>query len=358
VKADPALRLERAVVTVVGALAVIAILRSLIDLLTYYPYGVDLEIPLRAASRWVAGGQPYLPEAFNVPSGAGLPFLYPPATLPFIAPLLAIPRFLLFPAWTAVCVGAGVFACRRLALPWWLVPIALAWPPFAEGILGGNVQLILFAAFTSVFWRGGGAPFAPLARDPRDADRPAAADGLLAAAIGALKISQAHTWLFMLRRRPVAAAIGAVVVIAIVVTTLPLVRIDRWADWIGQAGRSGDPTWVPAGLPLSMVIGRAPALVVTALTLLAMFAVPVGRAGAWTGLLSMLGAPSIHMFGLLFLIPSMLAIRRDLAVVAALAIATYTDLGFIVGVLLAGSAFALSGRVPMFAARLEPSPET
>ena len=354
----PALRLERAVVGVIGVLTVVVIALSLRDLFTYYPFGVDLEIPLRAASRWVAGGQPYVPEAFNVPAGPGLPFLYPPATLPFISPLLAVPRIVLFPAWTAVCIGAGVFACRRLALPWWLVPIALAWPPFAEGILGGNIQIVLFAAFTAVFWHRGGARFSPRPRDPRGSRRPATADGLLAAAIGALKISQAHTWLFVLRRRPVAAAIGAAVVIAIVILTLPLVRLDRWADWIGQAGRSGDPNWVPAGLPLSKIIGRGPALLVTALTLIAMFRVPINRAGAWTGLLSILGAPSIHMFGLLFLIPAMLEIRRDVAVVAALAIATYTDLGFIVGTVLAGSAFALSGRVPMLAARREPSPAT
>ena len=357
VKADPAIRLERAVVTVVGALTVVVILRSLIDLFTYYPYGVDLEIPLRAASRWFGGGQPYLPEAFDVPYGPNLPFLYPPATLPFIAPLLAIPRILLFPAWTLICLAAGVFACRRLGLPWWLVPITLAWPPFAEGIIGGNIQIVLFAAFAAVFWQRAQVPFAPVPRDPRASGRPAAVDGLLAAAIGAVKISQAHTWLFMVRRRPIAAAIGAAVVIAVVALTLPLVRLDRWADWIGQAGRSGDPNWVPAGFPLSKLIGRGPGLVVTALTLVAMFFVPVRRAGAWTGLLSILGAPSIHMFGLLFLIPAMLAIRRDIAVVAALAIATYTDLGLIIGTILVSSAFALSGRVPMLAARLEPSPE-
>jgi hypothetical protein len=144
-------------------------------------------------------------------------------------------------------------------------------------------------------------------------------------------------------------------VIGIVAVTLPLVRVDRWADWIGQAGRSGDPNWVPAGFPLSKFIGRGPGLAVTALSLVAMFFVPVSRAAAWTGLLSILGAPSIHMFGLLFLIPAMLAIRRDVAVVAALAIATYTDLGFLVGVVLVGLTFALSGRVTMLAAKRAPA---
>jgi len=33
---------------------------ALMSLLTSYPRFVDLEIPLRAADRWIHGGQPYL----------------------------------------------------------------------------------------------------------------------------------------------------------------------------------------------------------------------------------------------------------------------------------------------------------
>lgn len=344
-------QLERAVVVVLAGVTVLLAALTLRDLLIYYPYGVDIEIPLRAAARWTSGREPYLPEAFDVIAGPELPFLYPPVTLPFLAPLLAVPRVLLFPAWTAICIAAGVFACRRLALPWWLVPLALIWPPFAEGILGGNIQIVLFAAFTAVAWRGGGPPLRPRPRDPRDADRPAAIDGLLATAIGAIKVSQAHTWLYVLRRRPRAALIGAAIVLAIVAATLPLIGIELWQDWIGQAGRSGDPDWQAVGMPLSVLIGRGPALVVTALTLIAVFFVPVERAGAWIGLLSILGAPSLHQFGLLFLIPAMLAIRREIALVAALSIASYTGVGVLLGTALVIVAFGLSTRMPLFAAR-------
>jgi hypothetical protein len=350
-------RLERAVVIAIGALTVVVTGLTLRDLFTYYPYGVDLEIPLRAASRWVAGGQPYLPEAFDVIAGPDLPFLYPPIMLPILAPLLAVPKVVLFPVWMAICLSAGVFGCRRLALPWWIVPIVLAWPPFAEALLGGNIQVPLFAAFVAVVYRGGGAAFRPRPRDPADADRPAVADGLLATVIGAIKVSLAHTWLFLLRRRPRAALLGAAVVIGFGLATLPLVGIDRWADWIGQAGKSGDPAWQAVGWPLSKAIGRVPGLIVTALSLAAVFVIPVGRAGGWLGILSIVGAPSLHIFGLIFLIPAMLEIRRDIAVVAALAIATYTDLGLIIGTILLSSAFALSGRVPLLATRLKPSPE-
>src|SRR5512134_2584691 len=121
----PAARIERVVVPVIAGLALLVTLLTLRDLLIYYPYGVDLEIPLRAAARWTSGGEPYLPESFDVISGPELPFLYPPVVLPFVAPLLAVPRVVLFPVWTAICLAAGAWACRRLALPWWIVPIVL-----------------------------------------------------------------------------------------------------------------------------------------------------------------------------------------------------------------------------------------
>ena len=232
-KARSSFRLERAVVTVVGALTVVVIGLTLRDLFTYYPYQVDLEIPLRAATRWVNGGQPYLPGAFDVIAGPDLPFLYPPIVLPILAPLLVVPIQARY-GWRASFYVFGI-----LGVVW-----AVAWyswyrdrPPFAEALLGGNIQVPLFAAFTAVLYRGGGAPFRPRPRDPRDPDRPAPVDGLLATLIGAIKVSLVHTWLFVLRRRPRAALLGAAIVIGFGVLTLPLVGIERWADWIGQAGR-------------------------------------------------------------------------------------------------------------------------
>jgi hypothetical protein len=345
------MRLRRAVELGLFGLTAVVTLLTLRELILYHPYGVDLEIPLRAAARWTAGDRPYVPESFEVVAGPELPFLYPPPTLPLIAPLLAVPRVVLFPAWTLVCIAAGVFACRRLAMPWWIVPLVLAWPPFAEAIIGGNIQVVLFASFTAVAWHRGGrdAPFRPTPRDPRGSERPAIADGLLAALIPAVKISQAHTWLFVLRRRPRAALLGAVVVAGLALATLPTVGVDLWRDWIGQAGASGDPSWQAVGLPLSVFVGRVPALVVTALTLLAVFVVPVERAGAWIGVLSVLGAPSLHVFGLVFLVPAMLEIRREIALVAAFAIATFTGVGVLVGAILVIVSFALSTRVPSFA---------
>jgi hypothetical protein len=347
----PAASLERAVVIALAVVTVAVTAVTFVELLRYYPYGVDLEIPLRAAGRWLAGGRPYLPESFDVVAGPDLPFLYPPMVLPFVAPLTVVPRIILFPIWTGVCVATGAFACRRLALPWWSVPFVLAWPPFAEALLGGNIQVPLFAAFAAMLYRGGGEPFKPRPRDPAAEDRPAVVVGLLATIIGAVKLSLAHMWLFVLRRRPRGALLGAAIVVGIAIVTLPLVGIDNWAAWFGQAGRSGDPNWHAVGWPLSRAIGRGPALVVTVLSLAAVFVIPVNRAGGWLGILTIVGAPSLHIFGLIFLLPAMLEIRRDVALAAALAVATYTDLGLILGTSLVAVVFAFSGRAPILAAR-------
>lgn len=344
--------LERAFLVGVGGLAVAIVAKTLIDLFTYYPYGVDVEIPLRAARRFADGGQPYLPEAFEVVAGPDLPFLYPPVTLPFLVPVLALPRALVLVVWTSFCLACGVFACRRLAIPGLAIPVVLAWAPFSEALLGGNVQVPLFAAFVAILFRGGGAPWRPRPRDVAEATSGrAAGDGLQATLIGAIKVSLAQPWLWVLRRRPAAALFGALVVIGLCVVTLPIVGLDRWFDWLGQAGRSGDPAWGAIGWPLSAYLGRPIGLVVTALSLVAVFFVPVRLAGAWIGLLAIVGAPSLHIFGLLFLLPAMLEIRREIALVAFLAIGTYTNPGLVLGTTLAAVAFVLSARVPMLRAR-------
>jgi hypothetical protein len=352
VDARSTLLLRRVSLAAAAILLIITIVQSLRGVLTVYPIGVDLEIPVRAATRGAAGGQPYLASAFDVTSGGpDLPFLYPPVTLPFLVPLLHVPRELLFGAWWAFCVACGVFACRRLAIPWWAIPIALAWPPFAEALLGGNVQVPLFAAFTAIFWTGGGTSFRPVARSVAEGGSwRATGDGVLASLIGTIKVSQAHAWLFVLRHRPRAAIAGAAIVVGVCLATLPLVGIARWTDWLSQAGRSGDPAWPLVGWTLSVYLGRPIGLALTVLSLVAVLFVPPNRAGAWIGVLSVVGAPSLHMFGFVFLLPAMLLIRRDIALVGALLIASYVTILLVPGAVLVGAVFALSGRFTMLAA--------
>ena len=66
---------------------------------------------------------------------------------------------------------------------------------------------------------------------------------------------------------------------------------------------------------------------------MAVWFVPRERAGAWVGLLSVVGSLSLHIFGLLFLVPAMLVIRREAALMAAIFIATYSYEGAWAGII-------------------------
>jgi len=312
---------------VLAAVLAAVVAWALWQLLAGYPLGVDLEIPLRAAERWLAGEDPYPPGAFDAPNGPGLPFLYPPFLLPILAPLTLLPRTVVAVGWFVALVAGGWFAGRRLGLGRGVAALALCWPPFAEGILGGNVQVLLFAAFATLMYRAGRQ------LDPADRERPAAVDGVLAAFVGALKVSQVHAWIYVLRRRPAAALVGLAPFALLALVTLPLVGIDTWVAWITQAGRSGDPTWPPVGAPLSIFVGQPIALVVSVLSIAAILVVPPRQAGAWIGIVTLVGAPSLHMFGLLFLLPAMRTVRLEVALVAAIFVATYDSVAIWVAIL-------------------------
>jgi hypothetical protein len=304
---------------------------ALVALLTSYPPFVDIEIPLRAADRWLHGGMPYLASSFSAPAGYDLPFLYPPVVLPFLAPLTLLPREVVWGVWLAVVIAAGVFTLRRLGVPWIALPPILAWPPFAEGILGGNVQVLLVAAFVAVYVPdpGSRAGRGPSPRVGRGAD---ARDGTLVALVPTFKITQPHAWFALLRDRPTAAVLGAVVVAGIAAATLPLVGTQLWLDWVDQVKRAADPVWPLAGASLTAGMPAVVGLAVLAATVAATLVAPRTRLAAWVGALTVIGAPSLRMFGILFLLPALVRIRLEIALVAALLIATYTLQGLWAGI--------------------------
>lgn len=331
------------------AILAIVVAWALWQLITGYPLGVDLEIPLRAAEHWLRGEDPYPPNAFDAPNGPDLPFLYPPFLLPLIAPLTFLPRAAVSVAWVILLVLAGWFAGRRLGFGPVVAALALLWPPFAEGILGGNVQILLFAAFATLMYHAGRQ------LDPAGHERVAAIDGALAAFVGALKISQVHAWLYVLRRRPFAALPGVALFAVIAIATLPFVGVDTWFAWAAQAGRSGDPGWAPVGAPLSIFVGSPVALAVSVASAAAVFVVPPRQAGAWIGILTLVGAPALHMFGLLFLLPAMRLVRREIGFVAAILVATYYAAAIWAAILLVAWTLAAGYRWPSLRA---PDPRT
>jgi hypothetical protein len=182
--------------------------------------------------------------------------------------------------------------------------------------------------------------------DPAEHERPAAVDGVLGAFVGALKVSQVHAWLYVLRRRPFAALLGLAPFAIIAMATLPLVGVDVWLAWAAQAGRSGDPGWAPVGAPLSIFVGQPIALGLSVASLAAVFVVPPRQAGAWIGILTLVGAPSLHMFGLLFLLPAMRLVRREIGLTAAILVATYDAVAIWVAILMVAWTLAAGYRWP------------
>jgi hypothetical protein len=328
----------------IGALVVllaILIVKALIGTVLIAPrFAVDLEIPLRAAERWLAGAPPYLASAFTSPPGATQPFLYPPYTLPFYAVLTELPRNLVGVVAVGAMLAAAIAACRRLGVPWLWMPLVLAWPPFAEAIFGANIQMALFAAFVFLFYRAGAPRWTPIDRDISDPAESAGLVGGLATVVGAVKVSQAHAWLYALRHRRGAALAGAAIAGLVALATLPITGTQPWLDWVDQLRLASDTTWDLGGFAIPRFLPPGLGYAVVVACLIAVWFVPRERAGAWLGVLSVIGSLSLHIFGLLFLMPAMLVIRREAALMAAIFIATYSYEGAWAGILTVAAALA------------------
>jgi hypothetical protein len=88
------------------------------------------------------------------------------------------------------------------------------------------------------------------------------------------------------------------------------------------------------------------AMVAAAIAVLATFLVKGRDAGAWVGIALLVAAPSIHGYGMLFLLPALLILRRDLAIVLAIAVATYNPDLWWISIATAGVALGASYRFP------------
>jgi hypothetical protein len=331
-----------------GLLAIAVVVSALLTLESFQPgiWGVDMVVPLAAAGRWLGGGDPYPASAFAAGSGYDVPFLYPPLFLPFFGILTASPIAAIVGG-NVVAALAGYAMARRLGVPPLAIPLLLLWPPFSGAIAGANLQLLLVAAFTWVYWdRAATGSLRPVARDWSRPGRPGIVDGVLAALIPTVKISQGHAWVGLLRLRPRPALVGLGVMAVTAAATMALTGTEPWFGWLAQTARAADPTWALRGAGLTRDLPGLVTGLFAAATMLAALVVPSRRAGAWIGIITVIGAPGLRMYGVLFLLPAMLELRREVALVAGILIATYTMQGLWAGIGLVAISHALAGRYP------------
>jgi hypothetical protein len=201
------------------------------------------------------------------------------------------------------------------------------------GMWGANVQMVLMAAFVAAFWT---APARhDLEPDPRDLDAPGTLTpriGWYAATVASVKATQLQAWLAVAIRAPRAALVGASPWAIIAVATLPIVGVALYLDWFAQLSRASDPTWTAMGPSLLRYL---PAWVVAGLTVLSFLVALRLRGpdtGAWLGIVMLLVSPNMHDFNGLFLLPAMLRIRREFALLAALLTSTGTAEGWWLGI--------------------------
>ncbi len=312
-----------------------------------YILAVDINIPLQAADRWLAGGTPYVAADF-APGAALPPFMYPPYILPLVAPLTLLPRSIVDAAWVASLVVAACWTLRTLGVPWRAWPPLFVWPPLAEPIFNGNVQVLLLAAFVALFYRYPGIP-----RNATDPPLSTAGLAALAVVLPAIKVGQFHAWIHVLARRPRAALLGLGFVAVVALLTLSLVGLSSWAEWLAQLGRARDPRWVLGGFSLIRLVPPLGYPVILACAVAAWF-VRGPHAGAIVGALLVVGAPSLYIFVTLMLLPAMVTIRREVALLGAIFIATSTYAGAWIGILIVSAAIAATSRQPRL---LEPRAE-
>ena len=314
---------------VLGGFLVVIAVQNTIELIRFHSLAVDIQIPLRAAERWLAGGDPYPLSAFDASYGPDLPFLYAPYVLPLVAPLTVLPVEVVVGAALlgAVCVAA--WAIHRLGVAWRFVPLVLLWPPFVEGIVGTNVEVLGFAALVALVGPGAASVV----------DRRAAPAALLTAATFVFKAAQLQVLAFMAFRRPRVAIAAVIGVGGLALVMLPAVGLDQWWAWLASGVRAGDPSWPVIGAPLSTLVPRPVALIATAASILVATRVGGPHAVAWLGLLIIVGAPTLHLFGFIYLLPALLLLRRDLAL--ALAALTATAISQALWVAVAATALLL-----------------
>jgi hypothetical protein len=98
--------------------------------------------------------------------------------------------------------------------------------------------------------------------------------------------------------------------------TLPLTGVAIYGDWLAQLQRAADPNWTTGGVDLGRRIG-IPDVVLAAAGIGMALSVRGRDSVAWLGIALLIATSSVHGYTFLFLVPGLLTIRRDLAILLA-----------------------------------------
>ncbi len=252
----------------------------------------DLALYLRAG--WFANIHlpVYLPAPMEYLPGDPtlLPFLYPPFTLPFFGFLAKLPWGFVAVGWVAACVGASVLALRLFGLSWRWSAALLLWPPFAEGIYVGNVAVPAVLLFAAGLRAGGGLPFAAI-----------------------FKLQAGIPSLWLLRERRIREfAIGVGMMLLLAVGTLPIVGLNRWAEWFDGllAFRDSEAAFPAlAGQSVSLLVPTIAWLALVGGVVVLALRAP-GREGLKrVGIAAIVGSPSLYSHGFLVGLPAFLSLN-------------------------------------------------
>jgi len=286
----------------------------------------DLGIYLRAGEHFAAGSPVYLTGLVTEApiDKTTYPFLYPPPALPFLAVLAALPEPIVAGVWVLGSAALAILGLRLLGLtlPWALA--ALLWPPMFQGLYVGNVAVPAFALFAAAPWFGAGL--------------------VLAAAFKAYS-AIAALWLIR-ERRWRSLVLGAVILAALALVTLPLVGLDAWQAWLeGLRLYAASQPLVPAlvGFGLGAYL---PGLLPLALGIAAVGWAWLGRrldGLARFGVATVVASPSLFTHGLLVALPAMLGLR-PMALWLALGITSVAPgIGWWLAIVLVVAASAVPG---------------
>jgi hypothetical protein len=115
---------------------------------------------------------------------------------------------------------------------------------------------------------------------------------------------------------------------------------------VEQLSRAADPAWALGGAGLETPLPPVVRPILLIIGLVLAFFAPADDAGASVGAVLVVFGQSLRMFGVLFLVPATLRVRRELALIAATLIATYTLPGLWMGIAIVVAALVASRRYP------------